>query len=121
MGSATVGASPLRSAFALSTSAMMSLSLMNTEAGAAVCAHAGAATAVAMIVKAASCARMKSSRYLFCGAAHDRAGERSTQVPIVPLLLAPASWATNIAAAQSTESIAMTTPIALHDITIHPV
>jgi len=35
---------PLRSLFALSTRAMMSLSLMNTEAGAAVCAHAFDAT-----------------------------------------------------------------------------
>ena len=65
------------------------LSLMNTDAGAAVCAHAFDATVVAMIAKAASSTRMNSSRYLFYSAAYDRAGGRSIQVPIVPLPLAP--------------------------------
>ena len=46
---------------------------------------------------------------------------QSIQVPIVPLPLAPASWATNIATAPSIESMPMTTPITLKDITIHPV
>src|ERR1700685_3833618 len=104
MGSAVTGASPLRSAFALSTRAMMSLSLMNTEPGAAVCAHAFDATAVAMIVKAASCARIKSSRYLFCDAAHDRAGGRSTQVPRAPGWLARAGEGANIRVSIASEA-----------------